>query len=414
VSHSSSAEQPAAARPRRRDPRIDALRGVAMVIIFIAHVPANPWTAYIPARFGPSDAAEWFVFCSGFASAVAFGGAFLRHGWRLGLARVLVRVWQIYWAQIALFLATAAVCVAGTELLATRDYVAQLNLQPFFEDPKRGLIGLFTVTYVPNLFDILPMYMVALLLIPAVVALYRLNPPLGLAAPVVLWAANRALGFDLPAEWWSDRAWFFNPFAWQLLFFTGFAIARGWIVVPPPERRWIWLAAAYLIVMVPICYGPIFNAVPLFDRIGLAILPTFQKTDFGIARFLHFLAMAYLMRAAFYGREALLEHRLIAPVRRVGQQALAVFVTSIVLGRLAGMAFDLWGRGALAALAVNAVGIAVLVAVAYLVAWVKREPWRGAPAARQPAPAETEPPGPDPARPRLPDQSGSEKPIPSS
>jgi hypothetical protein len=197
----------------------------------------------------------------------------------------------------------------------------------------------------------------------------------------VLWAANRIIGFDLPAEWWSDREWFFNPFAWQLIFFTGFAIARGWIDLPPPSRRWTWIAAAYLIVMVPICYGPIFERVPVIDAIGLAILPTFDKTDFGIARYLHFLAIAYVLRAVLYGREEVLYARWIAPVRKVGQQALAVFITSIVLSRVAGMAFDVWERDALTALLVNAVGFAVLIAVAYAVAWLKAEPWRRQPQA---------------------------------
>ena len=35
-----------------RDPRLDFFRGIAMLIIFVAHVPSNLWTLYIPARFG--------------------------------------------------------------------------------------------------------------------------------------------------------------------------------------------------------------------------------------------------------------------------------------------------------------------------------------------------------------------------
>jgi hypothetical protein len=120
----------------------------------------------------------------------------------------------------------------------------------------------------------------------------------------------------------------------------------------------------------------------VFDAIGLAILPTFDKTDFGMARYLHFLAIAYVLRAAFYGREEVLYARWIAPIRKVGQQALAVFITSIVLSRVGAMAFDIWERDALTALLVNGVGFAVLIAVAYGVGWIKSEPWR-----RQPQPA---------------------------
>ena len=92
-----------------RDTRLDFFRGLAMFIIFIAHLPLNPWNDWIPARFGPSDATEMFVFCSGFASAIAFGGSFLRHGFAIGTLRILHRCWQVYWSHLGLFLTVAAI-----------------------------------------------------------------------------------------------------------------------------------------------------------------------------------------------------------------------------------------------------------------------------------------------------------------
>ena len=56
-----------------RDPRLDFFRGLGMFIIFFAHTPGNIVKQFIPARFGPSDATEVFIFCSGLASALAFG-----------------------------------------------------------------------------------------------------------------------------------------------------------------------------------------------------------------------------------------------------------------------------------------------------------------------------------------------------
>jgi hypothetical protein len=80
------------AAPRVRDPRLDFFRGACMFIIFIAHVPGNTWQNIIPARFGFSDATEVFVFCSGMASAVAFGRLFDTAGYWLATARVAQRV----------------------------------------------------------------------------------------------------------------------------------------------------------------------------------------------------------------------------------------------------------------------------------------------------------------------------------
>ena len=76
---------PSISRPR--DPRLDFFRGIAMFIILLAHTPGNPWTLWIPARFGFSDATETFVFCSGMASAIAFGAVFDRHGVPCGRVR---------------------------------------------------------------------------------------------------------------------------------------------------------------------------------------------------------------------------------------------------------------------------------------------------------------------------------------
>ena len=150
---------------RKRDPRLDFFRGLAMLIIFIAHVPRNLWGQYIPARFGYSDATEMFVFCSGFAAAIAFGGTFVRSGFWVGTARILYRCWQVYAAHIGMFFFITAVALFGTRILEGKSYIARLNLNRFFSLTADAMAGLFTLTYVPNYFDILPMYIVALALV---------------------------------------------------------------------------------------------------------------------------------------------------------------------------------------------------------------------------------------------------------
>jgi hypothetical protein len=100
---------PRSGAKRPRDPRLDVFRGVGMLIILVAHIPGNAWADWIPARFGFSDATEIFVFCSGVASALAFGRVFDSAGWALGTARILHRVWQVYWAHIGVFVTIVAV-----------------------------------------------------------------------------------------------------------------------------------------------------------------------------------------------------------------------------------------------------------------------------------------------------------------
>ena len=161
---------------RPRDPRLDFFRGVGMLIILIAHIPANVWADWIPARFGFSDATEIFVFCSGVASALAFGRLFETAGWLLGTARILHRVWQVYWAHIGVFVTIVAVLAVADLALDGRYLRHDLNLGPFLDDPARMLLGYVTLTYVPNYFDILPMYLVILGLIPLVMTAARIGP----------------------------------------------------------------------------------------------------------------------------------------------------------------------------------------------------------------------------------------------
>jgi hypothetical protein len=195
-----------------RDPRLDFFRGIAMFIILIAHIPSNWLTLWIPARFGFSDATETFVFCSGMASAIAFGRAFRDKGLLMGTTRVSFRIWQVYWAHIGLFFAIAATMVALNGLFPEgRNYISQLNLHPFFNDSQTNLIGLMTLTYVPNYFDILPMYLVILTMMPLMIGLARVHLGLAVAFSITLWLCANILGWNFPAEPWSNRSWFFNP-----------------------------------------------------------------------------------------------------------------------------------------------------------------------------------------------------------
>mgnify|MGYP005738996021 FL=1 len=203
---------------RQRDRRLDFFRGMAMFIILIAHIPRDWWALWIPARFGFSDGAEMFVFCSGMASALAFGSLYRSHGFGTLLARVSFRVWQIYWAHITLFLATVVVLLAGNAWLDTGvDYTRRPWIVPFLEDTPTYLPALLTLTYVPGLFDMLPMYVAVLCLLPIVATLGNIKPLYAGLFVVTLWLISTTNSFDLPGSPRTDHVWFFNPLGWQLV-----------------------------------------------------------------------------------------------------------------------------------------------------------------------------------------------------
>src|SRR3954465_855279 len=71
-----------------RDPRIDFLRGMALITIFVDHVPANPLNLLTMRNFGFADAAELFVILAGISSMMAYGKSFEREGPQPGLWRI--------------------------------------------------------------------------------------------------------------------------------------------------------------------------------------------------------------------------------------------------------------------------------------------------------------------------------------
>ncbi len=365
---------------RVRDVRLDFFRGFGMFIIFISHIRQNPWAEWIPGRFGFSDATEIFVFCSGMASAIAFAKIFDERGMALGTARISYRVWQVYWAHICTFFAILAVVVAIDNILDTgTKYTGRLNMLPFlYHNTDENLIGLLTLTYVPNYFDILPMYLVILALVPVVMLLSKLGRWPVFAIVIGLWLAATNRLIEFPAEPWSSRIWFFNPLAWQLVFFTGFAFVRGWLPAPPVDWRLVILALVIVIGSYPIKDYPTFQLLGIPDDIAAYISFNMNKTHFGLLRYIHFLALAYLAwAAAGEGGHRLSTGPFINVCRKVGQQALAVFMVGLMASYLGGVAYDLVGRTLITVPLINLTGCAVLIATAYTVAWYKSGPWRG-------------------------------------
>ncbi|MEL6600659.1 MAG: OpgC domain-containing protein [Pseudomonadota bacterium] len=366
--------QPTVSSRTTRDPRLDFFRGLAMFIILAAHTPGNVWTLWIPARFGFSDAADIFVFCSGLASAMAFGSIFLNKSWLLGTSRIGFRVWQVYWAHIGIFLVTAMLAFAIDHYdigNSDRPYTHTPYVVPFFEQTGEAMLGLLTLTYVPGLFDILPMYLVILAMIPLLMLVYRsagfpgvvlamgalwlcaniagyahqmgAEDRIGLsAAHLALLQLGDALSFlNLPNNPFGEGRWFFNPFGWQIIFFTGFAFGMKWLPAPPINRTLIWVAALYVLAVIPFAWFKIHGGLYMPDSWALqdwiadtraAFRFLWWKSDMGLARYVHFLAVAYLAFCAVGagGRRLVTGFRAPRPLGPVGL-TLAVIVLIVTI-----------------------------------------------------------------------------------
>jgi hypothetical protein len=355
---------PASRRPR--DHRLDLARGVMLLIIFIAHVPNNLLADFIPARFGFSSGAEIFVFCSGIASGLAFGGTFLKKGFAEGSLRIVRRIFQLYAAHLGLILTLGMGAIALDSVFMNTVLTDRYGLELLREKPSEALLSYAFIRYVPPFFDILPMYMILLAAVVPVMALGRISPWLVLGLSALLWQAVPMFNLHLSGHPLTEAPWYFNPFAWQFLFFIGFSFGVGWL--KPPERNHpvlLLLSLTILLVSIPLTGWPFFEWFGgLFVTLNAMVYPPDAITTLHASRLIHFLALAYLCVSLVNPKAAWLENARLKPLYSIGRNSFASFLAGVVLSMLGGVVIDRLDMGWLVAISVNVAGIVLLLAFA--------------------------------------------------
>jgi hypothetical protein len=350
---------PAPAHARERDHRIDLLRGLALLMIFVDHIPDNLLSLATMHNFGFCDAAEAFVLLAGMSSMLAYGRAFERSGAMVGLRRILRRWLRLYVFQLGLLMITLVVVYLWTSHFGFQPRI----VGPLINDPWAGVLHSLTLRAVPAYLDILPLYLALFAIFPLVYAGLRFNVWLTIALSGVLWAAaNLVPELNLP-NWVTGGQWFFNPFAWQFLFVLGAALTMllarydGQL----PRLQWLtWLCAAFLIFAV-------IETVPwtdwgMWDLRPIAV-PAPDKTNLTPLRLIDILALAYLLFSSDLVR-TIAASPLLRPVDVCGRHSLEVFSIGCVAALFGRLIFRTYGPSALAQVAVNAIGFAAMWLVA--------------------------------------------------
>ena len=205
--------------------RLDLFRGLALWLIYLDHIPSNI-VAWVTIRnYGFSDATEIFIFISGYTAAFVYGRAMRDYGFVVSSARILKRAWQIYVAHIflfAIYLAEIAYVARGFQ---NPLYAEEMNMLDFLQQPDVTILQALLLKFKPVNMDVLPLYIVLMTLFAPVLWLLLRNATLALAA--LGRALCRDLGVRLEHAGLSERHWYFNPFAWQLLFVFGAWCALG-------------------------------------------------------------------------------------------------------------------------------------------------------------------------------------------
>src|SRR5437764_13604441 len=91
-------------RPTERDLRLDVLRGLGLWMIFLDHIPHDIVSWLTLRNYGFSDAAEFFVFISGYLLGYIYGPIVSGGNFLAATKRLVMRAWQMYVTHILLFL----------------------------------------------------------------------------------------------------------------------------------------------------------------------------------------------------------------------------------------------------------------------------------------------------------------------
>jgi hypothetical protein len=368
------AQGASAAVAAKRDVRLDLFRGLALWLIFLDHIPSNAVSWVTIRNYGFSDATEIFVFISGYTAAFVYGRAMRERGFVLATARVLRRAWQIYAAHIFLFMIYMAEIAYVAGSFDNPLYAEEMGILDFLKQPDVTLVQALLLKFKPAGMDILPLYIILLVGFPPLLWLLRRLPVVALAASVTLYALSWQFDWNMPT--YPSGEWVFNPFAWQLIFVFGAWCALGGSERLAPlirSRATLGLAVAYLL------FAFLITLTWYFPRYGHYVprwladfIYPIDKMNLDPLRFAHFLALAVLT-VRFVPRDwPPLKSELLQPPVLCGQHSLEIFCLGVFLAFAAHFFLVEVSDRLGAQVLVSALGIAAMIATAWLLSWYKR------------------------------------------
>jgi hypothetical protein len=357
-----------------RDLRLDLFRGLALWLIFLDHIPSN-LVAWVTIRnYGFSDATEIFVFVSGYTAAFVYGREMNERGFVVAGAHILRRAWQIYVAHVFLF----AIYLAEISYVATSFenplYAEEMNILDFLKQPDVTIVQALLLKFKPSNMDVLPLYIILLLLFPPILWLLLRKATLALGASVLLYVLTWEFNWNMPS--YPSGHWYFNPFAWQLLFVFGAWCALGGAqrlsgVLRSPVT--VALAVVYLIFALIISLSWYLPGMSQYVPHWLEeVIYPIDKVNLDVLRFAHFLALA-VVTLKFIPRDwPPLKSWWFWPPIVCGQHSLEIFCLGVFLSFAAHFAMvevsaELWMQ-----CLVSALGIVIMIAAAGLLMWYKR------------------------------------------
>lgn len=349
----------------RAENAIDFWRGVALVMIFINHVPGNALSFYTLRNFAVSDAAELFVLLAGWSLSYVAGPP----GRRVSAPGVWFRLWSraflIYQVQLCISLIALAILGLCATWRANPLFLEWLNSGAAFYDPQRAYVGLALLTYQISYFNILPLYVALLLIAPPLIVLATWSKRGAMALSLTLYVVALATGLSLPS-WPVEDQWYFDPLCWQVLLVLGFVAAelsrndRFCLLM----RKLVPLAAAVVALGALVTLSGFRPDPVLVPKPRPFFL--FDKTFLSPARLLNVIALAIAFHGVF---PAILKHVRLVPqvLCALGRNSLPVFAVGSLLALVGQITRFLAGGSLIVDIAIVVSGIGLMGLTAWFV-----------------------------------------------
>lgn len=359
----------------RQPNAVDFWRGFALITIFIDHIPGLFYAHYTLANFSLADAADLFVFLAGWSLRLMADGGGRHMPTRDVVLRLFGRALEIYAAQVLITMLAIAMLALTSIELDNPLLLQWHNAAAVFNDPVLTHIGLAMLTHQLGYFDILPLYVVLMLMAPFFALIDRQAPAWVLPVSLAIYVVALTFRITLPT-WPVSGTWFFNPLAWQLTFVLGFVLARADAGLGALVRRHIgWVRILALPILVYFTLAVLFDW--LWDPTDVPEPKLFfllDKTWATPPRLIQFLSLVaifslafrYIRRCADLPYARYLVDPLVRMFALLGRNSLYVFCIGSLLS-LAGQMLRFYYHGTIGTdTAVVILGIIIMAFTAWL------------------------------------------------
>lgn len=290
---------------------LDGFRGYFLMFMLVNHLTfqGGSFLAHVNhAEFGYVQDAQGFIFISGLIVGLYYARGYQRDQHRDMDRKILLRAATLF--RYSLFL--LAVIAAFALLFPATEFAWGGHMPELYQSPVTTIVAMATLFYQPTYLDILPQYILYLLVSPLLIRwVLRGHAKAVAIGSALLWLAVQfalhmplVTGVETLGQWidsdFVTRS-YFNPLSWQTLFVGGLLIGCGLRTGTLDVEDWFGpqrsglacLSLGFVLFFMSYRLGITFEVMPsaLLDRFEQLS----NRQEFRLVYLLNFVALGYLV-----------------------------------------------------------------------------------------------------------------------